>query len=160
MVAILGCNSGGDPIPTGSATAAVLDKSVGQLRFYIGQPGVERDISKIESGESLPYHWWRIAIPTNTPLVEHTSYDLASPTMVEYWEFYKREPGCGIDSPPWTGKWEAGQQGVSGVVNVTPAEPGSYNVDFDFTYQGDFSTSCKSPGTVSSTNQFTVVVSQ
>src|SRR5262245_6085502 len=105
------------PDPQGRQAAVALSSPV-EIRFYLGQPGIQSDIPVIERGAAVPYHWWRLSVPTRLLSDGNASLDLGSSIGVEYREYFTIAPGCGISAPPWLGIWNVGDPGVSGHMDL------------------------------------------
>lgn len=136
---LIACSS--DPGPIGSSATALV---VGdQVRVYLGQPGVSKDVPRIEAGEHLDYHWWRLGIPAaELELDEPATFNLSDEIdRLQYWEYFTIAPGCPVYPTPWIGRWDAGDPGVSGSVTVTQTD-GDYRVSFEFDFEGTFETPC------------------
>jgi hypothetical protein len=140
--------------PVGSATAALV---VGeQAHLFLGQPGIVRDVPRIQAGGDVPYSYWHITVPATA--IQETlpiEFDLSTKNAsIIYSEHFRTAPGCGPDAQPWTGIWTAGEPGVKGTIGFDKAEDGSTVVAFSFTYSGAFATPCGNWGTHTSSNRF------
>lgn len=140
--------------PPEKASAAITNETT--LRFYLGQPGMQADLVKIDAAAAgqlsatPPYKWWRLTIPASGD----SMIDLSVPNPnVEYQEFFTVAPGCGQENSPWVGAWRAGDPGVSGYIKVRGGDP--FHVEYSFDFRGTQTMPCGArTGHHSSSNVF------
>jgi hypothetical protein len=140
-VALPACNPPAPPAHTG--TAALALQTGDEIRFYLGQPGIEHDVPAIESGQLIAGGWVRISTPAGAALAgQATRFDLTAASGATFWQSFPSAPGCTQDPGPYLGKWKSGDPGVSGEIEIGKNADGSYNVFFDFAYEGVWDLPC------------------
>lgn len=139
--ALSACNDPTPPVRTG--TTALALQAGDEMRFYLGQPGIEQDVPAIESGQLIAGGWVRIAAPAGTAFAGQAArFDLTAASGATFWQSFPRTPGCTQKQDAYLGKWKAGDPGVSGDIEIGKNADGSYNVSFDFAYEGVWDLPC------------------